>query len=220
MAFRKNWRFRRPASSILCACKRGVEVKGTTVMSTALPACRGDNRVSRTQGRYLVDARRTRVAVMVRCVGVPVRGVFDDHAGVLDVPADLTAARAVLCVDATSLRTGGRRRDRLAHAILDGQAHPAIRFEADRMEPIVEPFVTHDGDRPLWALVGHLTLAGVTRPIRLAVGVVRPVDNGAAIEFSATATVRCSDFGLHRRGGLVGDVVRVNIVGTADRDRD
>lgn len=177
-----------------------------------------DVRVRQTQGRYLIDAARTRVEVTLRCVGMPLRGVFDSVVGALDVPADLRGSQLSVSLDTARFRTGGRHRNRLAGDLLDAETHPTIRFDADRMEPILEPFVTHDGDRPLWALVGRLTLSGVTRTVRIAVGGVSPVNNGDTVEFAATTTVRCSDFGLSRRGGLIGDVVRVSIVGAADRD--
>lgn len=190
-------------------------MSSTTVGTTGT----GDSgRTHRASGHYAVDAARTRVKVGVRLVGVPVWGAFDTVDGAFEVPSDLTAASARFSVSAASLSCGGRRRDRVAGAVLDVDAHPVIAFEADRMEPILESFVTHDGDRPLWALVGTLTVRGIARSVRIAVGVVRPTANGDAIEFAGTTIVRCSEFGLGRGGGLLGDVVRVRISGVAERD--
>ena len=86
------------------------------------------------------------------------------------------------------------------------------------MEPILESFVTHDGDRPLWALVGDLSLGGVSRPARIAVGVVRTVDDGDAVVFSGSASLRCSDFGIRRPGRLLSDTFHLRIMGIAYRE--
>lgn len=177
----------------------------------------GVRRTHRAAGRYGIDTTRTRITVGVRLAGLPVWGSFDAVSGDLDVPADLKAARASVTVEAARFSYAGRVRGRVAGSVLDNDVHPTIRFEADRMEPILESFVAHDGTRPLWALVGTLTLSGVTRPVRIAVDAVRPTDNGGAVQFGATTMVRCSDFGLRRRRGLVGDTVRVRIAGVAER---
>lgn len=189
-------------------------------MSTTVEtADTGDGRRTRqASGSYEIDATRTRVEVGVRLAGLPVWGTFTAIDGELEVPSDLMAARARINIDASQFSGGSRRRDRVASTVLDSDGHPAIRFEADRMEPILESFVTHDGDRPLWALVGTLTMCGVTQPVRIAVGMVRSTDDGRTVEFAATTTVRCSDFGLGRRSRLLADVVRVRISGVADRD--
>jgi polyisoprenoid-binding protein YceI len=196
-------------------------VTSTTVenpRTTVDDAGAGDaRRTHRAAGRYGIDAARTRVEVGVRVAGLRLWGVFDAVDGELEVPGDLRAARASVTVDAARLSWGGRGRDRVAGRVLDSAAHPLIRFDADHMEPILESFVTHDGDRPLWALVGTLTLCGVTRPVRVAVDVVRPTDNGAAVQFGATTVVRRADFGMRRRG-LIGDTVRVRIKGVAAGD--
>ncbi|CAN5743896.1 hypothetical protein BH23ACT10_BH23ACT10_24690 [soil metagenome] len=190
-------------------------MSSTTVGTTGT----GDSRrAHRGSGHYVIDAARTRVEVGVRLAGLPVWGAFDTLQGAFEIPADLTVASARLRVVAGSLSCGSRRRNRLAAAVLDVETHAAIDFEAERMEPILESFVTHDGDRPLWALVGTLTVRGIARPVRIAVGVVRPTADGSAVEFTGTTIVRCSEFGLGRGGGLIGDIVRVRINAVAERD--
>ncbi|MBW3606369.1 MAG: YceI family protein [Actinobacteria bacterium] len=184
----------------------------TSVPGTASP---GTTRVS---GSYRIDETGTQVEVGVRIGGLPAWATFDTVHGDAEVPSDLTTARVHATIDATRLRSGSRRLDRLAATVLDVDDHPVIRFDADRMEPILESFVTHDGDRPLWALVGTLTVCGITRPVRIAVGVVRPTRDGTAMRFEATTTVRCAEFGIRRRGRLIGDLVRVRITGAGLRN--
>lgn len=176
-----------------------------------------DTGTARTLGQYAIDTARTRVEIRARYLGLPVGGVFDDVAGTIDVPSDLAAAGVAVTIDPASFHTGGGPFGTWLRAGFAADAGAVVRFEAGRMEPILESFVTHDGDRPLWALVGNLTLCGVTRPVRIAVGVVRPLDDGVAIAFSGTTVVRCSDFGVRRQGGLLSDTIRVRIIGIASR---
>lgn len=185
-------------------------------MTTSVPGTASPAR-SRAAGSYRIDETATEVEVGVRIAGLPAWATFDTVQGEAEVPNDLTAARVHATIDATRLRSGSRRLDRLAAVVLDVDDHPVIRFNAERMEPILESFVTHDGDRPLWALVGTLTVRGMTRPVRVAVGVVRPSSDGTAMRFEATTTVRCAEFGIRRRGRLIGDLVRVRITGTGVR---
>lgn len=187
------------------------------MIRSATPAPRtGDAVARRIGGHYSIDASQTTVDIALRYLGLPVGGTFDGVAGSIIVPDELRSASVAVTLDAGALRHGRGRRRRWAGALLDAETYPFVRFEADRMEPILESFVTHDGDRPLWALVGRLTLCGTTREVRVAVGAMRPTaDDGLA--FTGSATVRRSAFGLTRRGGLLGDTVRVRIAGVATR---
>jgi len=176
-----------------------------------------DTGMPRTVGRYVIDAASTCVEIRTRYAGLPVGGAFDGVAGTIDVPSDLTRACVSVTVDPGSFAPSAGPLGGLLRRGFEADAGPVTHFEATRMEPILESFVTHDGDRPLWAVVGALTLCGVTRPVRIAVGVVRPVDGGATIAFSGTTTLRCSDFGVRRHGGLLSDTIRVRIGGVASR---
>lgn len=185
--------------------------------TTSCPRVTVEAGMPRTVGHYVLDGESTSVEVRTRYAGVPVGGTFDGVAGTIDVPNDLTGAAAAVTVDTTSFAPVAGPLGGLLRSGLEADAGAVAHFEAARMEPILESFVTHDGDRPLWALVGRLTLGGVTRPLRIAVGVVRPIDGGAAIAFSGTTTLRCSDFGVRRHGRLLADAVRVRITGVASR---
>lgn len=187
------------------------------MIRSAAPAPRtGDAITRRIAGRYAIDTTRTRVEVALRYAGMRVGGSFDAIAGSITVPDELRSASVAVTLDAASLHAGRGRRRRWVGGLLDARTHPFARFEAARMEPILESFVTHDGDRPLWALVGQLTLCGTTRTVRVAVGSMRPTADDALM-FTGSTTVRCSDFGIARRGGLVADTVHVRITGVATR---
>lgn len=172
----------------------------------------------RLGGRYAIDPDRTRVTIRARGFGRQLRGAFAGVRGSIDVPGDLSGARVAVTIDAAQFRSGSARRDRMVHgpAVLDADVHPVLRFGADGMVPILESFVTHDGDRPLWALDGHLSVRGTSCPVRIAIGAARAGDGGD-LHFEATTTVRRSDFDVRRRPGLLGDSVRVRISGAAMR---
>ena len=176
-----------------------------------------DTSMPRTVGHYVIDSASTSVEIRTRYAGLPVGGTFHAVAGTIDVPSDLTGAAVAVAVDSTTFAPAAGPLGGLLRRGFADDAGPVTHFEATRMEPILESYVTHDGDRPLWALVGRVTLGGVTRPVRIAVGVVRPLEGGTAIAFSGTTTLRCSDFGVRRHGGLLADTVRVRITGVASR---
>ncbi|HSJ43183.1 MAG TPA: YceI family protein [Euzebyales bacterium] len=184
---------------------------------TSSPRAAVDAGMPRTAGRYEIDAASTSIEIRTRCAGLPVGGTFDGVAGRIEVLNDLTRATVSVTVDPGSFAPTAGPLGALLRRGVEANAGPVTHFEADRMEPILESFVTHDGDRPLWALVGNLTLCGVTRPARIAVGVVRPLDGGATIAFSGTTTLRCAQFGVRRHGGLLSDTIRVRIRGVASR---
>lgn len=176
-----------------------------------------DAGMPRTVGRYVIDAASTYVEIRTRYAGIPVGGTFDAVVGTIDLPSDVTRATVDATVDPGSFVPTTGPLGGLLRRGIETDVGPGMRFEAARMEPILESFVTHDGDRPLWALAGTLTVGGVSRAVRIAVGVVRPLDGGAAVAFSGTMTLQCSAFGLRRHGGLRSDTIRVRIGGVASR---
>jgi polyisoprenoid-binding protein YceI len=167
-------------------------------------------------GRWVIAPQQTSVTTRVRALGIPVRGRFGHATGVIEVPNDITHSQVSATVRTDSftgpLHGGGART-----TLLDVAAHPRLTFSASGLRPITEPLVTADGERPLWWLPGEVTAMGHTRPLRLALGAVRPSDDGATLEFSATATVRRSDFGVGRFRRLIGDLIDVSIRGMAHR---
>lgn len=172
-----------------------------------------------TTGRWVIDARQTAVEVRVRAFPVPVHGRFTGATGLIDIPDDITSSRVSVAIRSDSFDTGSAVRDRRARdaALLDATVHPILSFSGSGLLPIMESVVAADGGRPLWRLRGELTVKDVTRPLHLALGVVRLDDDGAALQFSATATLRRSDFGVTRLRGLIGDRIDLVIRGRAHR---
>jgi polyisoprenoid-binding protein YceI len=172
-----------------------------------------------TTGRWVIDSRQTVVAVRLRALPFPVRGRFSGATGLIDIPDDITSSQVSVAIRSDSFDTGSAVRDRRAGgaALLDATAHPIVSFSANGLLPIMESVVAADGGRPLWWLPGELTVKDVTRPLRLALGVVRLDDDGAVLQFDATATLRRSDFGITRFRGLIGDQIDLVIRGRAHR---
>lgn len=216
--FHKNWRFHRGHGFVAFPSHLSTTSKGHAMTAAVLATGAADRCARRTVGTFSIDPSSTRIDVSLRQAGMPVRGCFLAAEGTIDVPDDIRSASVSVRFDATAFRSGRRRRDRRVHArLVAGDADPVVSFEAGRMEPILESFVTPDGDRPLWRLIGELTLGGVTRQVAIAIGRVRIHPDDGALEFAATTTVRCSELGLPRRGGLIGDTINVIITGRADR---
>lgn len=88
---------------------------------------------------------------------------------------------------------------------------PTATFRSTKVEPGAAP------DR--LAVTGDLTLHGVTRPVTLAVTVVRigvnPRTSVPTIGFDATATLKRSEFGLGRFVPQVGDAIPLHVTAQA-----
>lgn len=103
----------------------------------------------------------------------------------------------------------------LARNLLDAQAHPEATFVSTRIEPRDATHAT---------VHGQLTLRGVTREVALDVTL-----NAArrhpmppfrrTVGFSATATLRRSDFGISAWSSMIGDTVELRIEAEATRAR-
>ena len=171
-------------------------------------------------GRWQIDGHRTELTVRVRALGLAARGRFTGTTGMIDVADNITRSRVHVTVGSDSFKTRWNAHDRIVAGtgFLDAHAHPTVSFTAHGLQPILESMVTADGDRPLWWLVGEVTARGVTRPVRLALGVVR--QDGDCLEFSATGAIRRSEFGAVGKRGLVSDLVEITVRGRAHRHRD
>ena len=95
----------------------------------------------------------------------------------------------------------------LARNLLDAQAHPVARFVSTRVEPVDALHAT---------VHGLLTLRGETREVALEVVLnavkrhpMPPFRRTAG--FSATATIRRSEFGIDAWKSVIGDVVELRI---------
>ncbi|MEA2639694.1 MAG: hypothetical protein QOF51_1088, partial [Chloroflexota bacterium] len=121
-----------------------------------------------------------------------VHGVFTAFDAAIEFDAaDVTRSSVAATIDATSLSTFNQRRDDEVKGdrYLDTAAYPTITFKGARIE--------QRGDR--YAIIGDLTMRGVTRQVEL-----DTIFNGEAVDgqgrarcgFSGTASISRYDFGI------------------------
>lgn len=168
---------------------------------------------------YALDPVHTRVAFAVSHAGFSQAiGTVSGSTGTLRFdPDDWTTAALEVSVplDRADLGDADWNRAALAGNLLDAKRYPVATFVSDRIEP----------DGPNRASVyGTLTLHGVAKPAKLVVTLnalkrhpLPPFRRTAG--FSATATIRRSDFGIDAWKSMIGDVVELRIEAEAVRSR-
>jgi polyisoprenoid-binding protein YceI len=123
-------------------------------------------------------------------------------------PDDMASASVDATVDVSSLDLGDEAWERkmLSDEFFDARAHPTMRFVSERVEP---------AGKDTLRIHGQLTLRGVTRPVVLETRVNRVGRHTYSMKyvagFSATATLKRSEFGMTRLLPAVGDVVELRL---------
>lgn len=181
-----------------------IQVAGRTVDGAELPA----------PGTWTIDSTHSTVGFSVRHLMVAkVRGRFGDFAGTLAIDGSPEDSVAEVTIDMTSIDTRDAKRD--AHLrssdFFDVERNPQATFRSTGL--VRTGPSTFD-------LAGDLTLAGMTRPVTLAVtyeGVTPDPWGGTRAAFSAEAEVDREDFGLtwnqalETGGVVVGKQVKIEI---------
>ncbi|MDP3855789.1 YceI family protein [Phenylobacterium sp.] len=155
-------------------------------------------------GDYALDPRHASLLVKVPHMGGFSQFVirFDTLAGAFTYdPANWGATRAVITVDAASLRTNvsGFDKTLTGPSYLNVGKHPTITFAATKVE----------GDPARGVVHGDLTFLGVTKPVDLDVvfNGVGPslLGAGTRLGFSGATRIKRSDFGLSTMSSMAGD---------------
>jgi polyisoprenoid-binding protein YceI len=123
-------------------------------------------------------------------------------------PASPDTSPITVSIDPASIDTGSKTFDGQLSGRdwFDAEDFPKITFVSDRIDV---------GDGQHGTIAGQLTIHGVTKPVTLSVtfngvgGDLIPLVT--RVGFSASTTIKRSDFGLTRFPGLVGDEVRLNV---------
>jgi polyisoprenoid-binding protein YceI len=134
-------------------------------------------------------------------------------------PDDWSSAKtdATIAVDTLYLGDADWQKKMLSDEFLDAKRFPTMRFVAEKLEKTGEA----DGE-----LRGELTLHGVTRPVTLKVHVNRVGTHSFSLTrvagFSATTTIKRSEFGISHLLPAVGDEVeiRLEIQGLRTKSKD
>jgi len=163
---------------------------------------------------YRVDPEATQVEFVALAIGVlPQRGKFAQVKGEIAIDRDTHSGRVDFEIDARSVDSGWDVRDGFlqGESMLDTEHHPEITYRANRLE--------FDGDR-LKRIHGRLTLRGVARAVTLEVSQIEcGAHEDAACEAQAVATLHRSEFGMESFAPLIADVVRLEFVVVARRER-
>ncbi len=168
--------------------------------------------------RFTIDTTQTTLTVRSRRFGVPSTATVWGLTGDMELPDDLRATRLRASIRPGAVITGVPWRwMRSRRTARTGGVVAGTTFAAERLQPILDSYTTPDGDRPLWAFDGELTLQGHTLPARAALCVLRPARDGRTVDFEATLTVRPDAFGLTGGVGRSREV-HVRVVGVAVAD--
>ena len=185
-----------------------------TAQAPAGPPGRAD--ISRiTAGTYKVDSNHTQVTWTVDHLGVsPLSGMFGGITGTLQLdPARPAASRLEIEIPLSGLTTTseGFSRHLRTPDMFDAAKFPTARFVSTAVRP--------QGTRAV--IAGNLTLHGVTRPVTLNAVFVgagpNPMSKAANVGFTATGTLKRSDFGLGYGVPAVGDEVKLQITGAFEK---
>jgi len=163
-------------------------------------------------GSYKVEPYHTQVGFSVSHFGfTEFGGFFSGASGSLEIdPAHPAATRLEVSVPIDSVTT--------TVAKLDGELKGDQWFDAAKYPAatLVSTSVTPTGHGTA-TIAGTLTLHGVSRPVTLQarfVGAgVNPLDKSETVGFSATGTIKRSDYGVKTYVPLVGDDVKLTISG-------
>lgn len=173
---------------------------------------------------WQIDSAHSGIHFAVRHLLIAkVRGQFSRWSGTVEVPdGDFSRARASVTIDASSIDTGVADRD--AHLrsadFFDVETFPEIGFRSRRVE-------SREGDG--YALLGDLTLHGITREVELeveAAGQTKDPWGNTRIGFAAKTSIDRGEFGLtwnqvlETGGVMVGEKVEIEIELEAVRQAD
>jgi polyisoprenoid-binding protein YceI len=168
----------------------------------------GKPEVSRVvAGSYTLEPKHTQVRFTVMHMGfTPFTGSFSDASGTLNLdPAKPAATRLSISVPTASAWVPVQKlTDELRSPMFfDPAKYPAMTFVSDR--------VTVRGQRV--TIAGKLTMHGVTRPLTLEASFVGAgtMMGTRTIGFTATGTLKRSEFGITAVLPLVADEVKIDI---------
>ncbi|WP_030897256.1 MULTISPECIES: YceI family protein [unclassified Streptomyces] len=153
-----------------------------------------------TPGTWLFDPPHTAIRFIAKHVGMAhVHGRFERFDGGIQIAHDMTDSRVQVRIDASSINTGNTTRDNHLRSadFLDVDRFPYIDFVSTR-------FAYRGGSK--WALLGSLTMHGVSRSVSLDTTYLGTVNGGYGEELRcaalATAELHREDFTLNWRSML------------------
>ncbi|WBO22847.1 YceI family protein [Sphingomonas abietis] len=167
-------------------------------------------------GTYAVESHHTLAEFTVNHFGFnDFFGVLPGATGSLTLDPKAIAATRLdisLPVDAISTTNATLDGELKGAEWFDGAKYPTIRFVSQK--------VVQTGTRTA-RIVGTITMHGVSRPLVLDAAFggagVNPLDKAYTVGFSATATLKRSDFGITKYVPFVSDEVRIRITAAFEK---
>jgi Uncharacterized conserved protein len=153
-----------------------------------------------TTGVWAIDPSHSEVSFTVRHLMSKVRGTFTEFSGEVTVAEDLFQSRAQAQIAIASVDTRNQQRDDHLRSpeILNAEQYPNLTFQATGVRD-------NGGEH---TVTGDLSIAGVTRPVELAVeflGIGVDPWGGTRAGFSARTQISRKDFGIDFNIPLEGD---------------
>lgn len=168
---------------------------------------------SKTMTRWNLDQAHSEVTFKVKHMMITnVSGALENFSATVETEGDdFTTSMITFTAEINSINTGNTERDtHLKSAdFFSAEANPQIKFESSKLEKT-------NGNE--FILSGNLTIAGVTKPVKLDVefgGIGKDPWGNQKAGFSITGKIKRTDFGLNwnaalETGGvLVGEEVKV-----------
>jgi polyisoprenoid-binding protein YceI len=178
-----------------------------------MPGVRDPARVA--AGTYAVDPNHTQVLWTVDHMGIsPLSGAFAASGGTLELdPAKPSAAKVNVTFNVAEMSTTAAAFTKhLSSAdFFEVAKFPTATFTSTRVQA--------NGDSA--KITGNLTIKGITKPVTLDTKFYgageNPTNKKLNVGFSATTSIKRSDFGLGYAVPLVADQVDLRIVGAFER---
>jgi polyisoprenoid-binding protein YceI len=196
---------------VLVACATAGPTAPTTASaaaSAAAPAANAAkiaNLAEQPAGIYEVEPTHTSVTWRLSHVGLSTYTArFDKISGEIQFnPQAPTTSTANITIDPNSVSTGLPNFDKeIARAVFKAEANPSINFKSTSLTATSPTTGTMTGD---------LTIAGVTKPMTLNVtynmGRMSPFARRQNIGFSASGTIKRSDWGMNNWAPGIGDSI-------------
>jgi polyisoprenoid-binding protein YceI len=176
------------------------------VAGVLLVCCVGSPAAPSAQS-WRIDELHTSIGFKIDAVGFPTtRGRFTHYSGRIRIDFDHPAnSFTTFTVESASIDVGSRSFNDFVRSapLLDAARFPTLSFTSTQIEKL---------DAHTASVKGNLTMLGITKPIVLTVDVNTERSVGAhAVSFSATATIRRSEFGMNFGIPLIDDALEIMV---------
>jgi polyisoprenoid-binding protein YceI len=155
---------------------------------------------------WRIDETHTSIGFKIDATGFPTtRGHFRHYTGRIAIDLDRPARSSTsFTVESASVDVGSQSYNDFVKsvALLNVMRFPTLSFASTQVEKL---------DPRTARVTGNLTMLGVTKPIALNVNVEPDPSAKGRLAFSATATIRRSDFGMIFGLPLIDDMIEITV---------